>query len=324
MELSRCSSIRTCATLTALLAGPFAAGLALAGCDRADPGDRSQVQGSRSRSPMAVAPLVSPVILARLPHDPEAFTQGFAIHRKHFLEGTGLRGFSSLRKYPVLGSGAVRGVRLDDRYFGEGVAVLASAVYQLTWKSGKVLVYEPEELRFTGTLLHDLPEAWGLATDGSNLILSDGSDLLRFMDPRTLRTRRTLAVVDGSHPVKMINELEHIGNGEVLANIWPSDSIAHIDLNTGRVMNWIDFREVREQLGIRRASQTALNGIAFDSVTGALYVTGKLWPEILEVAVPALGLGRTPVDLDCGKPADSQPVNVPRTTAHRSESGGPG
>ena len=171
---------------------------------------------------------------------------------------------------------------VPSKYFAEGLTNWGSTLIQLTWQNHIALVYDRATFRF----LHTLPytgEGWGLTQDGRNLILSDGTANLRFLDPETFHLVRQVTVTDHGKPVTQINELEYI-HGQVYANIWHTDRIARISAATGKVLGWIDLS------GILPASQrtdpeAVLNGIAYDSVHDRLFVTGKLWPKLFEIKV---------------------------------------
>lgn len=222
-------------------------------------------------------------ITAAVPHDRSAFTQGFLFYGGFFYESTGLYGSSTIRKVdPVTGEVLLcRG--LPDRYFGEGIAVLENRLYQVTWRKGEGFIYDPETLEPSGEFRIS-GEGWGLTTDGSHLILSDGTCRLKFIDPLTFEIKKELEVSDDGRLVYSLNELEWI-HGEIWANIWQQDNIARIDPSSGEVLSWVNvagFTSCEDRL---RGAEVA-NGIAYDSVGNRLWVTGKNWPRVYEVAVP--------------------------------------
>ena len=227
------------------------------------------------------APTFGYRVVGAYPHDPTAFTQGLLWDRGELLEGTGLYGHSSLRRVD-LRTGRVRQTRrLAKEYFGEGVTLLGGRVFQLTWRAGKGFVYDRDSFELLRTFTFS-GEGWGITTDGRRLIMSEGSDTLRFLDPESLRETGRLPVWDGAAPVNRLNELEYV-KGEIYANVWMSDRIAVISLESGRVTRWIDLQGILSPL--RRDRKKVLNGIAFDAVGNRLFVTGKFWPRLFEIEI---------------------------------------
>lgn len=227
------------------------------------------------------APVAGYQVVRVYPHDSRAFTQGIVYHDGFFYEGTGLNGQSSLRKVRVDTGEVVQIQKLEERYFGEGIAVWGNAIAQLTWQSGIAFVYDRTTFARTGTFSYK-GEGWGLTHDGKRLIMSDGTASLRFIDPATFKETGRLAVTDGGAPVMHLNELEFV-KGEIFANVWQTDRIARISPATGQVTGWIDLAGLlapREAVGV-----DVLNGIAYDAGGDRLFVTGKLWPKIFEIKI---------------------------------------
>jgi len=221
-------------------------------------------------------------VLAKYPHDSAAFTQGLLYADGLFYESAGLYGQSTLRKVEPKTGAVLLEKRLDAQYFAEGLALLEGKLYQLTWKENTGFIYDPQDFRQLGTFSYPT-EGWGLTTDGSSLILSDGSATLYFLDPQTLQTTRALQVnLDGA-PLDRLNELEYI-RGEIYANIWYKDLIARIDPASGEVVGVIDCGSLRDGEGAP-APNDVLNGIAYDARGDRLYLTGKNWPWIYEVSL---------------------------------------
>jgi glutaminyl-peptide cyclotransferase len=219
------------------------------------------------------------------PHDPNAFTQGLEYHGGRLYESTGRHGESSLREVELETGRVLRRVNLGAQYFGEGLTVMDGRIYQLTWQSGVGFIYDLESFRQVGTFEYR-GEGWGLMNDGTSLIMSDGSHQLRYLDPRTFQVTRVLEVRDGGAPVHQLNELEWV-RGEIWANVWHSDHVARIDPGTGRVIAWLDLSALHPPHQ-RRDPEAVLNGIAWDAATDRLFVTGKWWPRVFEIRVPAL------------------------------------
>jgi glutaminyl-peptide cyclotransferase len=214
------------------------------------------------------------------PHDPAAFTQGLTIADGQIYEGTGLYGQSSLRRVDLSTGAALQQIALDGRYFGEGIAVVGDRIVQLTYQTGVGFVYDRKtfskqrEFTYSG-------EGWGLTYDGQRLIMSDGSDTLRFWDPETMKELGRLRVRDGDRAIDRINEMEYV-DGAIYANIWQEDRIARIDPKTGVVTAWIDMSNLLTATE-RSHGVDVLNGIAHDARTGHFLITGKLWPWVFEV-----------------------------------------
>jgi glutamine cyclotransferase len=165
-------------------------------------------------------------------------------------------------------------------FFAEGITLLNAKIYQLTWQHQLGFIYDYESFQKTGQFSYT-GEGWGLTNDGRSLILSDGTNRLRFLDPDSFRVTKTIAVLDGKTPVNEINELEYV-KGEIYANIWHNNRIAMINPETGRVTGWIDLTGLLPQNEVLD-EEAVLNGIAYDERSGRLFVTGKLWPKLFEI-----------------------------------------
>ncbi|RMD67746.1 MAG: glutaminyl-peptide cyclotransferase [Gammaproteobacteria bacterium] len=230
---------------------------------------------------LLAAPTCGHRIVGSHPHDPQAFTQGLVLDGGVLYESTGLYGHSSLRAVELETGRVLRQRRLPGDRFGEGLALCGDRLYQLTWRAGQGFIYDKATLDRIGTFRYE-GEGWGLACDGRHLILSDGTPVLRFLDPEGFRVVRRLEVRDGDRPIERLNELEFI-RGRLYANIWLDRRIAVIDLDTGQVEAWLDFPE------LPHTAEKAMNGIAYDPRTKHLWVTGKLWPEVFEVELDGQG-----------------------------------
>jgi glutamine cyclotransferase len=219
-------------------------------------------------------------------HDPQAFTQGLVWHEGRLYEGTGLYGSSSLRQVDLETGEVLQSVSLPPEYFGEGIAVLGSRVYQLTWREKTGFVYDLESFAPLGSFSYPT-EGWGLTTDGQHLIMSDGSHILYFLDPEDFEVVHELEVRDGNDVIPRLNELEYIA-GEIYANVWLTDSVVRIDPRDGQVTGWIDFTGLLSAELAQEGPVDVLNGIAYDGEAGRLFVTGKLWPRLYHVRLKEL------------------------------------
>lgn len=225
-------------------------------------------------------------VVARYPHDPRAFTQGFLWHDGSLFESTGLYGSSSLRRSD-LETGEVREIRyLDEAYFAEGLALVNDELLQLTWREGVAFRWPARGFGDGAPPLsrHTYRgEGWGLCFDGERLVMSDGSDRLSLRDPLDFSLVRTVAVTLAGEPLEALNELECVGE-QVWANIWHEDVIVRIDPADGRVTATVDLSHLLDDAERAALPDGAvLNGIAWRGETETLLVTGKLWPAVFEV-----------------------------------------
>ncbi len=224
-------------------------------------------------------------IVNAYPHDPNAFTQGLAFEEGLLYEGTGLAGKSTLRKVDLETGHILRMHKLPSQIFGEGVTIYRSKLIQLSLRSHVGFIYDKESFALLGEFNYST-EGWGITYDGRRLIMSDGSAILRFLDPETLVEIGKIEVYDRNKPVTRLNELEYV-RGEIYANVWRTDHIARISPQTGQVLGWIDLKGLMR--GEKQNGQAGvLNGIAYDPKHDRLFVTGKLWPKVFEVElIPA-------------------------------------
>jgi glutamine cyclotransferase len=216
------------------------------------------------------------------PHDPGAFTQGLVFRDGKLLESTGQEGRSTLRSVDLESGQILRKVDLPSQYFGEGITILNGKVYQLTWQHKVGFIYDYQTFQKIGQFNYE-GEGWGLTNDGRSLILSDGTNRLRFIDPDSFRVLRTVAVSENGKAISQLNELEFI-HGEIYANIWHDKRIATIDPHSGVVTAWIDCSDLQKRSGTPN-EEGVLNGIALDEASGRLFVTGKLWPKLFEIKI---------------------------------------
>jgi glutamine cyclotransferase len=167
-------------------------------------------------------------VLADYPHDADAFTQGLVIHDGKMYEGTGQYGRSTLRRVEISTGKVLQSLSLDPRYFGEGITVLAGKIYQLTWKERVMFVFDEPTMKYERMLRIPFEEGWGITHNGKDLIVSDGSSAIRFLDPANGKERRKITVREGRNKLKSLNELEYV-DGQIWANIWYEDRIARMD-----------------------------------------------------------------------------------------------
>ena len=218
-------------------------------------------------------------VLQRRPHDPSAFTQGLVLHERRLYEGTGEYGRSTLREVDPETGEVLRSIDLDDRYFGEGIAVADDRIIQLTWQEKTAFVYRLSDFRQLTTFEYDT-EGWGLCDDGTRLVMSDGTDQLYFRDRETFALLGQVGVTNDGEPVDRLNELECV-DGQVYANVWRTTEIVRINPTTGQVAAVIDASGLLAEAEAQGAG--ILNGIAYDGVSGTFLLTGKNWPSLFEV-----------------------------------------
>lgn len=214
------------------------------------------------------------------PHDRDAFTQGLAFDDGLLYEGTGRFGRSTLRKVELETGKILKIHQLPARFFGEGVTILRDRIIQLTWRSKLGFIYDKHSFRIINEFEYPT-EGWGITHDGKRLFMSDGTSVLRLLDPETLRETGRIQVHDSNGPVGQLNELEYV-QGEIYANVWKTDCIARISPRSGRVLGWIDLTGLLRPED-RDQSVDVLNGIAYDANNDRLFVTGKLWPKLFEI-----------------------------------------
>lgn len=231
----------------------------------------------------AVTPALEYSVKSTMPHDPTAFTQGLVIHQGHLYESTGQEGSSWIGIVDINTGSAARKAELSATYFGEGITILNNKVYQLTWKNSKGFIYDLKTFKQTGTFSYT-GEGWGLTHDNKNLIMSNGSSRLTFLDTVTLKPVKTLEVYDARGSVPLLNELEY-ADGFIYANVWQSSRIAKIDPADGKVLGYLDLTLLRDQAVGRNPGADVLNGIAWHEGTRSFLVTGKYWPGIYVIQI---------------------------------------
>ena len=257
----------------------------LSGCSSGDGAEVPAEGGSAQLEEVVTSdsaqsiPVLRPEVLAEVPHDPSAYTQGLELHEGTLYEGTGLEGRSQLRVLDPATGEVQRAESLPGQLFGEGIAVAGDRIWQLTWQDGVVLEWD----RATLTLRQQLPldgEGWGLCNDGTRLVRSDGTDRLRFHDPVTFAETGSVTVTIDGEPVTQLNELECV-DGQVWANVWPSDVLIRVDPASGQVTAAVDAAGLLDPEQ-RANADAVLNGIA--ALDNDEYLlSGKLWPVSFRV-----------------------------------------
>ena len=218
-------------------------------------------------------------IVHTYPHDRNAFTQGLFYLNGKFYESTGQVGQSTIRKVHFEDGRVLQSVPIPPGLFGEGITNFGNEIVSITWQGGNGYRWDLATLRRNGEW-HYEGEGWGLTQNGTDIIMSDGTSAIRFLDPVTLAERRRITVTIQGTELTELNELEYV-NGEIYANIWQTPRIARIDPNTGRVTGIIDLTGIAN---VNTASADAvLNGIAYDAQGDRLFVTGKLWTRLYEI-----------------------------------------
>lgn len=219
-------------------------------------------------------------VVATYPHDRGAFTEGLLFHDGYLYESTGLNGRSSLRKVELKTGVVKQEVEIPFQFFGEGLALVDGKLYQLTWQNHTGFIYDLNTFKKEGQFTYPF-EGWGMTTDGKLLIVSDGTDQIRFIEPNTFAVERTINVVENGWPVSNLNELEYV-KGQIYANVWQTDRIVRIDPATGAVLHDYDMSGLLSPQD-REPGTDVFNGIAYDPAGGHLYVTGKFWPKLFEI-----------------------------------------
>ncbi|MCF8709821.1 glutaminyl-peptide cyclotransferase [Rhizorhapis sp. SPR117] len=221
-------------------------------------------------------------VVATYPHDPGAFTQGLFYHDGALYESTGREGQSDIRKVRLKDGKVLRRVAIPGQYFGEGIVLWKDEIISLTWMNGIGFRWNLHDFKRRGSF-HYKGEGWALTQDGTHMFMSDGTPQLRVIDPANFSELSRITVTDQGQPVSRLNELEYV-KGEIWANIWFSPRIARIDPATGQVKGWIDLSPLVDAQGLTD-SDSVLNGIAYDARENRLFITGKNWSNLYEIAL---------------------------------------
>ena len=229
-------------------------------------------------------------IVHTYPHDTHAFTEGLFYLNGFLYESTGLEGQSSIRKVRLETGEVLQQLSVPARYFGEGIVNWKQHLISLTWKSQIGFIYDLQTFKLQRHFAYP-GEGWALTQDGTHLIMSDGTDQLRWLDPETLQETGRVAVRFEGQPLRDLNELEWV-NGEIFANVWQTNWIARIDPRSGAVVGLIDCRGLLDPADIVQGQTDVLNGIAYDSQGDRLFITGKNWPKLFELQLRRIGVMR--------------------------------
>ena len=226
-------------------------------------------------------PVYAADVVARFPHDPAAFTEGLLFCDGALYESTGKEGASDIRRVTLEDGKVAARARLSPELFGEGVACWQKALRSVTWKTGIGFRWALPAVTQAGKPFRYAGEGWGMTSDASSILLSDGTPTLRRMDPVRFTERGRIAVTLNGRPLKNLNELEYV-KGRILANVWMSGFIARIDPASGKVEALIDLRPLIAEINNADPDAVA-NGIAYDAAHDRLFVTGKYWPTLFEI-----------------------------------------
>lgn len=255
----------------------------LSGCT-----DGSTNSGSENSQSTTATPFVNYTVTNYFAHDTSLFTEGFLFHNGHIFESTGspeeLPQTRSVIGISDLTTGKFSAkIEIDkSKYFGEGIVFLNNKLYQLTYKNQTGFIYDAKTFKEIGQFKYSNAEGWSLTTDGTNIIMSDGTNSLTYLDPVSLTPVKRLQVTENGYPIDKLNELEFI-RGFIYANIWKSDIIVKIDPSSGSVVGKIDLSSLTKEEKRINPNAEVLNGIAYDSTTDKIYVTGKLWAYIYQI-----------------------------------------
>ena len=227
-------------------------------------------------------------VLNTLPHDPSSFTEGFLFHNNQLFESTGataeLPQTKSLFGIVDMKTGKINTkVELDKTiYFGEGITVLNNKIYQVTYKNQVGFIYDATSYKKIGQFNYKNKEGWGLTTDGTSVIMSDGSNVLTYFNPDGMTVSKTLSVSNNGYAEDYLNELEYI-NGFIYANVWLKNYIVKINPSDGKIVGIIDLSAIEDKERMSNISAKEMNGIAFDSATNKIFITGKMWANMYQI-----------------------------------------
>jgi glutaminyl-peptide cyclotransferase len=252
-------------------------------------GERKE-QTSPVTKEVKTVPMLDYTLVATHPHDITSFTEGLLFHDNKLFESTGAPAYLQQAR-SAFGTVDMKTGKLEikveldkETYFGEGISIIGNKLYQLTYTNQVCFVYDAKTFARTGQLSYSNKEGWGLTTDGKHLIMSDGTYNLTFVEPGTFTPVKTLAVTESGFASDYLNELEYI-NGFIYANVWMKNFIVKINPATGEVVGKLDLTGIYSKARSKNINLLEMNGIAYDSISDRLLVTGKFWPEMYEIKI---------------------------------------
>ncbi|UPG90977.1 glutaminyl-peptide cyclotransferase [Luteibacter aegosomaticola] len=222
-------------------------------------------------------------VVHRYPHDPKAFTEGLFYEDGFLYESTGEYDGAGVRKVELDTGKVVQQRDVPQGYFGEGIVFAGPYLLQLTWRQGVGFLYDRSSFELKGTLRYS-GEGWALTRDATHLYMSDGTPVIRVLDPDTFKQTGSITVTDDGVPVQMVNELEWV-KGAIYANVWQTSRIARIDPKTGKVIDWIELAPLVKEQHVGNDPDAVLNGIAYDAKHDRLFITGKRWSNLYEIKI---------------------------------------
>jgi glutamine cyclotransferase len=275
-------------TIRNYLAIPLLA-LLLANCQPATEEKKPEPAASENKN-IELVPMLSYSLVAKYPHDITSFTEGFMFYNGQLFESTGAPEYLAQTRSAVgiadLKTGAFdKKIEIDKKvYFGEGIIVMNDLLYQLTYTNQVVFVYDAKTFERKTQFSYANKEGWGMSTDGQSIIMSDGTEVLTYINPQNFQSTKTLQVTENGFALEHLNELEYI-DGYIYANVWMTQFIVKIDPATGKVVGKYDLDDLYRDAKAKNINLLEMNGIAYDKTSNKLYITGKLWPYVYEIKI---------------------------------------
>jgi glutamine cyclotransferase len=256
----------------------------LLACNNNDVGGSDDSPAGESNT----TPVINYALINTYRHDTTSYTEGLLVHKGQLFESTGSpedmpQTRSLFGTLDTIDGKINKKVELDrNKYFGEGIVFLNDKVYQLTYQTKIGFIYDAKTFKKLGEFSFPGQEGWGMTTDSTSLIMSDGSNILYYLDPLDLKTVKKIQVENEKGPVMKINELEYINN-IIYANVYETNSIIKIDPLTGKITGSLDLSSLANEARSRYPGSLEMNGIAYDPVSRKIYITGKMWPTLYEI-----------------------------------------